>query len=1209
MAEVVLFNIADEILGKLGKLVFQEVGLICSAKEELEKLKNSVSAIKAVLLDAEERQARSHQVRDWLGKLKDAIYDVDDLLDEISTRGSCRKILLQQQQQEEKKKKKTEKVRVLFSKLDCFVGTHGVKMCREIKKIRERLDEIAADKNKYHFRERTVEMGIDDGMEKREQTHSFVCKEEVIGREDDKNAVVELLLNCDDDVQESSSSSSVSVIPIVGIGGLGKTTLAQLVYNDERIKKRFEKRMWVCVSNVFDTKIIVQKILESATQVKYDNFEMESLQAVLRKEIDGRRFLLILDDVWNENRERWLKLRNLLTSSGSRGSKIIVTTRTQLVAAITGTIPAYNLKGLPRDESWSLFKKMAFKQGQEPDNSSLIALGKEIVKKCAGVPLAIRSIGSLLYSKKTESEWLYFKNTELSQITQDTNDILLILKLSFEQLPSYLRQCFAYCSLFPKDYEIDKQTLVNLWIAQGFVQSSNSIQTLEEIGDRYVMELLGRCFFQDVEYDQWGNVLSFKMHDLIHDLAQSVAGSESSLVDSDARNVSERIRHLSLSYRLDSSWKIPRPLFEAKRIRTFLLPMQPIYHRELKKVPHDEIVSNFRSLRALDLHNTGVDTVSNSIGKLKLLRYLDLSKNKGIVRLPSLITRLQNLRTLKLNSCKRLEKLPRNMRKMTSLRHLEIDQCIGLTHMPCGIGQLTSLQTLTRFVVGKDCSSSRRIGSLRELKDLNNLTGELTIVKLGNLKKGSSEESKEANLKGKQQLGVLRLEWEREVNDHQVIAEDEVLLENLQPHSNLKELHVYGYRGGRFPHWILSDLSLLLPNLREIIIWRCYRCLQLPLFSQLPMLKVLQLEEVTAVEYIENHSVHNFSSSSSSRNNTARGEGPPAAFFPSLKQLRLFDLRNLKGWWREVTDATRENNDEETAASVAEKQPPQQDWLLPSFPHLSKLVIGHCPKLASLPLHECLEELELKNVSAKLVQTSLMIAAETEESSSRTSASPLSRLKLLSIDSVMDLVSLPEEGLRNLCSLENLYILNCPKLLSLAGEELRGLTSLRFLSISGCGSLMSLSQGLRYLTTLEELEIEECRELDLSNNEEADDGMQLQGLKCLRSLKLVDMPKLECLPDGLQHATTLQTLQITRCSGLKSLPDWIGKLTTLQRLEISDCPELKSLPQTMCCLESLQSIKISKCPQLLRANQKNEASEDWPKIAHIPDIRVDGRKM
>ncbi|XP_022726442.1 LOW QUALITY PROTEIN: putative disease resistance protein RGA1 [Durio zibethinus] len=1184
MAEPVLFNIADRILGKLGNLAVQEMGLAWGVKEELEKLKNTVSTIKAVLLDAEEQHAKSHEVRDWLGKLKDAVYDADDLLDDFSTHVLQRQVMMMPG------KRGIKQVSFLFSKANQVA--YNLKIGHQIKAIREKLDAIAADKTKYHFTDQSpIIMPI--VKVERKQTHSFVRKEDLVGREGDKEAIMKRLL--DSDVVEN-----VSVIPIVGIGGQGKTTLAQIVYNDEKIVKHFELRIWVCVSDVFDVKLIVQKILESATNAKCEYFEMDSLQTHLRKGIDGRKYLLILDDVWNDNRERWRNLRDLLMN-GTRGSKIVVTTRAQVVAAITGTTEPYLLDGLPEDTSWSLFEKMAFKEGQEPNNSRLVAIGKDIVRRCAGNPLAIRTIGGVLYTKDTETEWLSLKEGQLLMVSSKEDGVLSILKLSYEQLPPYLKQCFAYCSLFPKDYEINKQMLISLWIAEGFIQSFQGIQCPEELGDQYFMDLLRRSFFQDVEYDEWGNVISCKMHDLMHDLAQLVAGSDSSIVDLDCKNISDRIRHVSFNAELDSSWKIPTPLLKADKIRTFLLPVQPIHRVILDKVDHDAVISSFKLLRVLDLHNTGLGILSSSISKLKHLRYLDLSKNEVIKRIPSSMTELLNLQTLKLYSCKRLEELPRKLRNMTSLRHLETGQCTGLTHMPSGIGQLTSLQTLTRFIVGVD-SFEKTSGGLRELKDLNDLRGELMIAKLENLKNVASE-CKEANLKEKQYLEVLTLEWSREVNNHIIFEEDEALLEGLQPHSNLQEFHVYGYRAERFPNWMLFNMSLLLPNLLEITIWSCNRCIHLPLLSHLPKLKVLRLEVITAVEYIEDSGAES-SSSLSFGGNLLKGGTEGKEFFPCLKELMLFDLRNLKGWWREDS-AVADDNCGKAAASP--QRPLEQKEPMPSFPCLSKLSIGICTNLTYMPLHPHLEELQLKNVSAKLLQQSDMIAAGTEEIPIAAAAANFLKVKVMHIDGIIDLLSFPDKRLHHLTSLQHLSIDNCPKLVCLPEEGLKSLASLRFFYIRGCEMLKSLSKGFRHLKALEELEIKECRELDLSKDVE-ENAMELHCLKSLRTLKIGDMPQLSSLPDGLQHITTLKYIQISSCSNLKILPEWICNLTSIQRFEVFDCPQLASFPQTLCSVKSLQYLEISSCPQLLDTCQ-NKTSKNWSMIAHIPEIFIDGKKM
>jgi hypothetical protein len=282
------------------------------------------------------------------------------------------------------------------------------------------------------------------------------------------------------------------------------------------------------------------------------------LQSLFQETIGGKRYLIVLDDVWNDNSDDWSCLKNLLLS-GLRGSKVLITTRSMKVAEITGTMSPYLLGGLSESNSWDLFMKMAFKDGEEPKNPNLVEIGREIIQKCARVPLAIRSIGSLLYFKNSETEWLYFKNNELHKITQQDNIIFPILKLSYDHLPPHLKQCFAFCSLFPKDYEIKVELLIQLWTAQGFIHSWDRTIRLEDVGREYFMNLLWRSFFQDIERNEYGDIECFKMHDLIHDLAQSVAGDECLISNPDAVKVVERTRHVTF-VSLNSLWDIPTRL-------------------------------------------------------------------------------------------------------------------------------------------------------------------------------------------------------------------------------------------------------------------------------------------------------------------------------------------------------------------------------------------------------------------------------------------------------------------------------------------------------------------------------------------------------------------------------------------------------------------------------------------------------------------------
>ncbi|KAJ9158802.1 hypothetical protein P3X46_024348 [Hevea brasiliensis] len=986
MAEDLLFNVAGEIIKKLGSVALQEIGLWWGLKEELQKLKNTTTTIQAVLLDAEEKSAQNNEVKNWLGMLKEVVYDADNLLDDFSTEA------LRQQVMGGNKLKK--EVWLFFSASNPIV--YGIKMGHKIKAIRERLDDIAKNRLAFHFVEHSTENPFT--ARERDQTISFVAEEEVIGRDDDKKRILELLF-------DSNTEDNVSVIPIVGIGGLGKTKLAQLVYSNKNVTEKFELKMWVCVSDVFDIKIIVGKVIKSLTRKEPGNLELDQLQSDLRERIEGRKYLLVLDDVWNEDLQKWTDLKALLTC-GARGSRILVTTRSEMVAAITsGKKTHYSLKGLDVDKSWSLFKKLVF-EGKEPESPKVKEIGEQIIEKYVGVPLAIKTIASLLYFRDPEREWLPFLENDLSKIAQNENDILPTLQLSYDHLPSHLKHCFAYCALFPKDYVIDVKKLIHLWAAQGFIESSNSSLCVEDIGLQYFTELWWRSFFQEVERDELGNVESCKMHDLMHDLATSVAGKGICIINSKEKSVDESVRHVSFYFRLYSSQQIPAGLSNALKLRTFLLPQQDFsISDDVSKLSISKvIVPNFRELRVCDMNRENIKKMSNFINKLKHLRYLDVSVNRNIVALPNSITNLQNLQVLNVSNCS-LKELPKDIKKLINLRHLYCGNCFSLTHMPRGLGQLTSLRTLTWFVVAKDNSVAKNVGGLNELNSLNNLRGSLAIINLGYVKNGIINPI----LKDKSLLQSLSLSSDRYFDDANVDNE-EMAFQNLQPHPNLKKLTVDSYRGLSLPSWLSS-----LTNLVDIRLTYC-RGQHLPPLYQIPSLQMLDISQFDYLEYIEI-------------------EGQAASFFPSLKFLRLWGCRKLIGWRMKRYE---DDSDDSTTISSPD---------LLQFPCLSRFICYRCPNMSWIPQFPSLDEdLELTKVSVQLVQ---QIFTTSTSSSSSSISPPLSKLKNLRIEEIEELESLPSDGLQNLTSLHTLNITSCPRLTSLP-REICSLISLRKLYIHNC---------------------------------------------------------------------------------------------------------------------------------------------------------------
>ena len=653
MAESFLFSIAESLVAKLVSRAFEEASRVVGLYDNLRDLTKTLSLIKAVLLDAQQKQEHNHELREWLTQIKTVFSDAEDLLDEFECQTLRNKVVKAHGSTK-------DKVSHFFSTFNPLVFRY--QMAQQIKDISNRLDKVAADRHKFSLQTIDVDTRV---VHRRDMTHSRVSDSDVIGRKHDKEKIVELLLqqNPNDD------DTSISVIPIVGIGGLGKTTLAKFVFNDSRIQEHFPLKMWVCVSDDFDIKQLTIKIINSANdsasadapshQMNLNMLDLEQLQNQLKNKLFGQKFLLVLDDVWNEDRVKWVELRNLIQVSAA-GSKILVTTRSHSIASMMGTVPSHILEGLSEEDSLSLFVKWAFKEGEEEKHPHLLNIGRQIVIKCKEVPLAVRTLGSLLFLKFEASEWEYVRDNEIWNLPQKRDDILPALKLSFDLMPSYLRQCFALFSLYPKDHQIDSYKITALWEALGLIALPTTNRAREDVANHYLHELLSRSFLQD--FENFGTFYQFRIHDLVHDLALFVAKDECLHVTSNSQNISDNVRHLSFS---ESSLFENLVSKETAAVRTVLFPIGAAVTNSEALL--NTCLSKFKCLRVLDLHGSTFKTLPRAITKLKHLRYLDISRNPYIKRLPDSICKLQSLQVLSVNGCMELEALPKGLRKLSSV--------------------------------------------------------------------------------------------------------------------------------------------------------------------------------------------------------------------------------------------------------------------------------------------------------------------------------------------------------------------------------------------------------------------------------------------------------------------------------------------------------------------------------------------------------------
>ncbi|CAH1435907.1 unnamed protein product [Lactuca virosa] len=728
MAEALVTIAAEGILKKVLSIAAGELAIAWGYKEKLTSLHRTLDLIHAKLRDAE-RKKESEVVMVWLKQLKDVVGEADDVLDEVDYEMLRRQI---------KKQDRMARKVVCLPSLKRF--SFRYKIGHKIQNIHEKLLKINTEANSLGLQNEHPAGPVLDRLYWRETVPN---QEEfkIVGRDDDKLHVIELLT-------QSRKEEKLSIVPIVGMGGIGKTALAKSVYNDKKIEQHFDVKAWLCVSVKADINTLLAKIYESLAKKKPTSDLRANLIESRKEQLASKRYLLVLDDVWVEERPYWEEFRScMLNVSSQNGSGILVITRKLEIGTHDMHMDSCPLKGLSDDHCWDIFRERAFVAGTSA-SPELVKIGRNIVQKCGGLPLLLNVIGGTLAHYSDPEKWLAIKSSKVWDLEDERERVQKSLELSFDNLPNSLaKQCFTYCSIFQKDTLMEREELVQLWMALGFVQGDEERnKEMEDVGNDIFQILVSNSLFQDVERDEYGNISHCSMHDLVHDLSLSLSKNESlCLVDTTNDDIAciPQVKHLAFYQEQKYKLAAEVSMFIERNAVARTLHTLFIKGEVEKKFSFQRL----KCIRILKLKGFSIEKIDDSIGGLVHPRYLDLTYTRIRV-LPESIGKLYHLQTLKLQGCNVLKKFPKAMRNLINLRYFMCDKDIP-TYV---LGQLIYLRKLSSVKVLR-----RKGHGIEELRHLNNLTGSLCISSLENVR--SKEDAVNANLSRKKNLYNIEFNW------------------------------------------------------------------------------------------------------------------------------------------------------------------------------------------------------------------------------------------------------------------------------------------------------------------------------------------------------------------------------------------------------------------------------------------------------------------